>query len=366
MRYKIVFLCFCLSLFLIIPIHLQAWYFARWHTSMGDFTAILRDDLAPITVTNFINLTDRHFYDGLHFHRIIHNSIIQDGDPLGTGYGGPGYTIADEFNVGLHHDVPGMLAMANTGQPHSGGSQYYITLVPRLDLDGHLSIFGKVIQGMDVVQSIGAVPADSITGHPDSPVFINTIEIMDLVINSVTPSDSMVVYDMQNSQPFIIEAFGFVNSVTYQWLINGVAQADSDFMFTPSFPATGVYEVRCVVTNDDFSFPFTWHVTAISVANNDPVIPNHNLIISKNFPNPFRDETSISYQFKTSEPLQINVYDIRGRLVYHDGNAVPLSGMNRWSWKAITSDGTDLTSGIYLFEFKTAGERRIVKGILIR
>ena len=138
---------------------------AVFETSMGRFRVELYTDLAPITTKNFIDLARREFYNGVIFHRVIDNFMIQGGDPTGTGMGGPGYKIPDEFGPGLKHDGPGVLSMANAG-PNTGGSQFFITLVPTPWLDGKHAIFGRVVEGMDVVEAIGRVE----TGPQDRPV----------------------------------------------------------------------------------------------------------------------------------------------------------------------------------------------------
>ncbi len=148
---------------------------AKFQTSMGDFTIELYSDLAPNTVTNFITLAKKNFYDGVIFHRVIDNFMIQGGDPTGTGRGGPGYAIPDEFGQGLKHDAPGILSMANAG-PNTGGSQFFITLVPTPWLDGHHAIFGHVIKGMNVVEKIGHVKTDR-QDRPVEEVTIKTITI---------------------------------------------------------------------------------------------------------------------------------------------------------------------------------------------
>ena len=157
---------------------------AEFTTNMGNFKIELYSDLAPKTVENFISLANKNFYDGVIFHRVIDNFMIQGGDPTGTGRGGPGYMIEDEFGEGLKHDAPGILSMANAG-PDTGGSQFFITLVPTPWLDGHHAIFGHVIEGMDVVESIGHVK----TNHADKP-------LKDVVINSIKISG----YDKKNKQ----------------------------------------------------------------------------------------------------------------------------------------------------------------------
>ena len=147
---------------------------ATFDTSMGSFKVELLTDLAPITAKNFIDLSKKGFYDGVIFHRVIDGFMIQGGDPTGTGRGGPGYTIPDEFGEGLMHDKPGILSMANAG-PNTGGSQFFITLVPTPWLDDRHAIFGTVIEGMDVVSAIGSTETD----HADRPV-------VDVIINSIT------------------------------------------------------------------------------------------------------------------------------------------------------------------------------------
>lgn len=133
---------------------------ATFDTSMGTFKIELYNDLAPKTVKNFTDLIGKKFYDGIIFHRVIDQFMIQGGCPLGRGTGGPGYTIDDEFGKGLKHDKPGILSMANAG-PDTGGSQFFITLVPCPWLDGKHAIFGHVIEGMNVIEAIGKVPTDS-------------------------------------------------------------------------------------------------------------------------------------------------------------------------------------------------------------
>ena len=133
---------------------------AVFETSAGTFKIELYNDLAPDTVKNFTDLIEKKYYDGIIFHRVIDNFMIQGGCPQGTGMGGPGYTIPDEFGKGLKHDRPGILSMANAG-PNTGGSQFFITLVPCPWLDGKHAIFGHVTEGMDVVEAIGKVPTDS-------------------------------------------------------------------------------------------------------------------------------------------------------------------------------------------------------------
>ena len=122
-------------------------------TTKGDIRVTLFPAEAPLTVANFVNLAQRGYYDGLKFHRVLANFMIQGGDPTGTGSGGPGYQFADEFSRSLRHDSAGTLSMANAG-PRTNGSQFFITHGPTPHLDDMHSIFGKVSSGQDIVDAI--------------------------------------------------------------------------------------------------------------------------------------------------------------------------------------------------------------------
>ena len=153
---------------------------ATIETTAGTITVELYPNQAPKTVANFVGLatgekewkdpetgqpSHEPFYDGLVFHRVIDGFMIQGGDPLGQGTGGPGYKFADEFHPSLRHSKAGILSMANSG-PNTNGSQFFITLGPTPHLDNRHSVFGEVVEGLDIVKKIGAVP----TGRQDRPV----------------------------------------------------------------------------------------------------------------------------------------------------------------------------------------------------
>lgn len=164
--------------------------FAIFDTNHGKFKAELFNEKAPNTVANFVGLaegtkeftdpktgepTTRPYFDGLHFHRIIPDFMIQGGCPLGTGTGGPGYQFKDEFHPDLKHSVPGVLSMANAG-PDSNGSQFFVTVAATPWLDNRHSVFGKVVEGMDVVDSISLQPKDG-RDKPLEAVVINSVTI---------------------------------------------------------------------------------------------------------------------------------------------------------------------------------------------
>ena len=122
-------------------------------TTKGDIELALYPSKAPVTVANFLNLINRGYYKGISFHRVIPDFMIQGGDPTGTGMGGPGYSFEDEFSPDLKHDGPGVLSMANAG-PGTNGSQFFITHVATPHLDGRHTVFGKVLKGQAIVNSI--------------------------------------------------------------------------------------------------------------------------------------------------------------------------------------------------------------------
>jgi peptidylprolyl isomerase len=135
----------------------------KLETNMGTITIALAPDM-PLTAGNFETLVKKGYYNGVIFHRIISGFMLQGGDPTGTGMGGPGYAIKDEFSPGNHNNR-GTISMANAG-PNTGGSQFFINLVDNNFLDGKHPVFGKVVGGMDVVDKIGKTK----TGHGDKPL----------------------------------------------------------------------------------------------------------------------------------------------------------------------------------------------------
>lgn len=151
-------------------------YFADFRTNQGNFRVKLHSTQTPVTVNNFVFLAQQGFYNGLVFHRVIENFMIQGGDPTGTGAGGPGYRFEDEFVPGLVFDSPGKLAMANSG-PNSNGSQFFITTVPTDWLNARHTIFGEITDGQSVVDAISRV-ATTPSNMPLNPVIIESIDIV--------------------------------------------------------------------------------------------------------------------------------------------------------------------------------------------
>ena len=167
--------------------------YAVFHTSAGDFVCELFPDKAPKTVENFVGLAKgtkewqnpttrevvkgKSLYSGTIFHRCIPGFMIQGGDPLGSGAGGPGYQFEDEFSD-LKFDQPGLLAMANRG-PNTNGSQFFVTVSEPSHLNNKYTIFGKVVEGMSVVEKIVNAPGDPRSGKPVNPVTLKSVEIVE-------------------------------------------------------------------------------------------------------------------------------------------------------------------------------------------
>src|SRR5215831_14665514 len=164
--------------------------YAIFETSVGNIVIKLLDKEAPKTVENFVGLAEgtkeftnektgkkenRPFYDGLIFHRVIPDFMIQGGCPHGSGMGGPGYKFPDEFHPSLKHAKPGKLSMANWG-PNTNGSQFFITVAPTPWLDNRHTIFGEVVEGLDVAVKISNTPRDA-TDRPKTPVILQTLRI---------------------------------------------------------------------------------------------------------------------------------------------------------------------------------------------
>jgi peptidyl-prolyl cis-trans isomerase A (cyclophilin A) len=165
--------------------------YAHFTTSEGNFTARLFDAETPNTVANFAGLADgskewtdprsgrkvtQPYFDGTVFHRVIDSFMIQGGDPLGQGTGGPGYTFADEFHPKLRHSKAGILSMANRG-PNTNSGQFFITLAATPWLDDKHSVFGEVVEGMDVVKKIGSTPTSKPGDRPVKPITIQRVTI---------------------------------------------------------------------------------------------------------------------------------------------------------------------------------------------
>ncbi|NQU33793.1 MAG: peptidylprolyl isomerase, partial [Bacteroidetes bacterium] len=237
----------------------------QWYTSMGDFRAQLREDLVPMTAQNFIDLTNAEFYDGLIFHRVIIEFMIQDGCPNGNGTGGPGYTFDDEFHPDLRHDEPGILSMANSG-PNTNGSQYFITVVPTPWLDDVHSIFGKIIDGLDVVYAISEVETNS-NDKPLIDVVIDSIRVVvgDPAIELTSPLagsklNGFTVNNITWDSEFIADVrieFSSDNGQSWEDIIDTTSANTRSY----PWPATNIISTECLIKISDVANPDIFSIT---------------------------------------------------------------------------------------------------------
>lgn len=231
----------------------------QWYTSMGDFRAQLREDLVPMTAQNFIDLTNANFYDDLIFHRVISGFMIQDGCPYGNGTGGPGYVFDDEFHPDLRHDEPGILSMANSG-PNTNGSQYFITVEPTPWLDDVHSIFGKIIDGLDVVYAISEVETDA-NDKPLIDVVIDSIRVVtgeaQLALtapNGETKWNSSIANEITWDSEFVADVrieFSSDNGQTWSEIIESASANTRAFSWNPP----DIASEECLIRISDVANP---------------------------------------------------------------------------------------------------------------
>lgn len=252
----------------------------QWYTSMGDFRAQLREDLVPMTAQNFIDLTNDNFYDDLIFHRVISGFMIQDGCPIGNGTGGPGYTFDDEFHPDLRHDEPGILSMANSG-PNTNGSQYFITVEPTAWLDDVHSIFGKIIDGMDVVYAISEVEVNG-NNKPIIDVVIDSIRVIvgDPIISLTSPlaggkmnggATNNITWDSEFVADVKIE-FSPDNGTTWEDIVDITSANTRSYEWS----ATNIISTECLMKISDVANPdiFSITETPFTLCNLDLTSPN--------------------------------------------------------------------------------------------
>ncbi|NQV18679.1 MAG: peptidylprolyl isomerase [Armatimonadetes bacterium] len=342
---------------------------AEWHTSMGSFQVMLREDLVPITAGNFMDLTNSNFYDGLIFHRVIADFMIQDGCPYGTGYGGPGYTIPDEFHPDLLFDEPGVIGMANTGSPNSAGSQYFITVVPTSWLNWSYAAFGNVIQGMDVVNDISVVPTTGAGGNPPNKplidVDIDSIRIVTPQLYAIIPEDDSLYID--EGESIVFGVLSDDENLEYFWYIDDVLQDESDFIFSVTFENDGEYIIESIVFNGNYEYPTAWYVFVNNTNIEEQICSNTNYLF-QNTPNPFNPETIISFNViaEDAENAELVIYNLKGQKVKQFAMRNLKLGMNKVVWNGTDDSGKSVSSGIYFYELKSGDYQEIRKMILLK
>ncbi|MFO7896352.1 MAG: peptidylprolyl isomerase [Candidatus Cloacimonadales bacterium] len=334
---------------------------AQWSTSMGDFSVQLRGDLMPITVSNFLELTNDQFYDGLIFHRVIADFMIQDGCPNGTGTGGPGYTIPDEWNPLINFNQPGVLGMAKTAAPNSAGSQYFITVVPTTWLNEEYAAFGNVLEGMEVVNAISEVETDA-SDKPLVDVVIDSVRIVSPQIISQYPEESEVELSESVNGLFWVETYSAADQ--FSWWVNDEAQESEQFTLNYSFPANGEYQVKAVIEQNGYEEEVIWEVTVTALQSETDLVLENSL--AQNIPNPFNPTTQINFNLAVAQEVSLNVYNSKGQLVKNLAQAQYSAGQHSVVWNGDDSHGSAVSSGIYFYILETDNFRQVRKAILLK
>ncbi|MCF7913164.1 MAG: peptidylprolyl isomerase [Candidatus Cloacimonetes bacterium] len=347
---KLIFL-----LILVAVICLNGQTVVEWKTNMGDFKAELREDLVPITAYNFRDLVNDEFYDGIIFHRVIADFMIQDGDPTGTGMGGPGYSIPDEFHPELTH-VRGVVSMANAG-PNTGGSQYFITVVPTSWLNNVHAIFGHIIEGMDVVDAISEVPTNA-SNRPIDPVIIDSIRVLTPPVDAFIPTSTRNIVDMGYIEVFLMDSDDL--TLAYEWYVNDELQGETSSIFTNIFSEDGYFEVKCIASGDyEYDYELVWQYDVI---NNDETGDEIILVGQvRNYPNPFNPQTTIVYNVEQTGKTRLAVYNLKGQLVEELVSGVKEKGKYQIVW-----DASGMASGIYLLRYQNGSYRENQKILLMK
>lgn len=342
---------FCIMAIVLIPVLSEGRIFARWHTSLGSFTAELYDELVPITALNFRDLANDGFYNNLIFHRVIEGFMIQDGCPNGTGTGGPGYTIQDEFHPDLLHDSAGVLAMARTSAPNSAGSQYYITLAPQPHLDGGYAVFGRIIEGLENVMAIGSVPTNA-QDRPITPVNIFQLRMLDLHLLEFYPSlEETLQIEANTMQMFVTQAYTSEATLNYTWYLNDELLPDDMFMIERTF-SSGNHTLRCnIASSDSIAFDAIWNIQ-VSSANADLQIASAPQINLKAGPNPFGDKIAIQCASTKEQVVTVAVFNLRGQKVRELQKGAQKQGSWELEWDGCDNRGHELSPGIYLLKMK--------------
>jgi cyclophilin family peptidyl-prolyl cis-trans isomerase len=360
---------FLFIIFIILSInYIWAQSIARWYTSMGDFEVRLREDIMPITAGNFIDLTNSNFYDDLIFHRVIDNFMIQDGCPLGTGYGGPGYTIPDEYHEDMLFNSSGVLGMAKSSAPNSAGSQYFITDVPYPSLNWNYAAFGDVVEGMDVIQDISVVPTTGENGNPAYKplvdVVIDSIRIMTASFYGVTPEEDSLFATA--GDPL---AFGLLTidpEVTYSWFLDNELQTETNFIYSPSLTVNGSHEIKGIGSKNGYDFYRIWWVEITGGTNSPNDLQTNEVTLFQNSPNPFNPETTISFALNYSENVEIDIFNIKGQHVRTLVQAEYGAGRHNINWNGTDDQSKTVSSGIYFYRLKAGSYTETRRALLLK
>jgi len=330
---------------------------------MGDFEVTLREDLMPITGTNFIDLTNANFYDSLIFHRVIADFMIQDGCPYGTGYGGPGYTIPDEWNPLINYNEPYVIGMANTGQPNSAGSQYFITVEPCTWLNGDYAAFGHVTMGTDIVEAISEVPTDA-NDKPLVDVNIDSLRIMTPQFIGFIPEEDSLAMNAGNMEVFCM--LSSETGVEYSWYVDDELQTEISNMFTFSSNVNGWHEIEGVGSRNGYDYSKIWWVEISGGSGIDDLPIAGKCLLLPNLPNPFNPETQIRFILDSPARTDLSILNIKGELVKTLTHSELESGYHSYIWNGTDHSNRPVASGIYFYRLVAGSQTEIGKAVLLK
>lgn len=243
--------------------------------------------------------------------------------------------------------------MARTSAPNSAGSQYYITVAPANHLNGSYAIFGDIIEGLDNVLAIGAVPTGA-NDRPVTPVNIYTLRMLDLQIGELFPLNNEVLeLPTGASQIFVVEAYTTQADLSFEWFIDGVVHPESSFLLETNFATGGEHTVRChVASSDSISYDATWTVQ-IGTQVQDAMSPALNAIDLHVSPNPFLGSLAINCELKSDQQISLEIYNLKGQKVKNLVSAFHKAGDLSVNWDGKNSNGQVLPAGIYLLKLQS-------------
>ena len=253
--------------------------------------------------------------------------------------------------------------MANTGQPNSGGSQYFITVVPFTNGNNTYSAFGHVTLGSEIVEEISEV-ATNANDKPLIDVVIDSIRIMTPQLDDYTPQEDTLYVDA--GEPM---GFGLMcddDDVTYSWFVDDELQQTTSFAFSLTLTVNGWHEVRGVVSNENYDLPKVWWVFVTGGTEISENVVSNKTILYQNIPNPFNPETNIKFYLDESGYALLEIYNIKGQLVKILINNDLPAGEHNLIWNGRDEKGSQVSSGIYLYNLKTKDFFEKKKAILLK
>lgn len=240
-----------------------------------------------------------------------------------------------------------------TSAPNSAGSQYYITVAPANHLNGAYAVFGDIIEGLDNVLAIGAVPTGA-NDKPITPVNIFSLRMLDLQIGELFPLNDEVLNVLPGeSQMFVVEAYTTQAELSFQWYIDEEIDPESSFLLETSFATGGNHTVRChVASSDSISYDAIWEIDS-GVQVQDAVSPALNAIDLQVSPNPFLGNLAINCELKESQQISLEIYNLKGQKVSSLFSAFHKAGDLSLNWDGKSGDDQELPAGMYLLRLKS-------------